>query len=336
MTKWRLGYAPALWDALCAHLGASADQLAAAGLAYVQGGRGARSTADATGTEQTDLGQQGTGQQGTGRAGETVAASDFFRDRIMFPICDAGGRVVSFAGRTLPRPDEPALPGPKYKNTVGTAVYDKSSVLYGLHAAKQAGRTAERMVVCEGYTDVIGCDLVGISEAVATCGTAFTAQHAELLSRTAKHIVLAFDADAAGRTATERVHQWERTYGLSVSVARLPPGADPGDLAATDPPALRKALDDAQPLYAFRAERLLERAELDSPAGRDHAAEQAAEVLAMYPPDVLLDDDLAPIAGRIPMDVGPFRDRVDAARQRLDQRAAAQHRRSSAPKLWDR
>ena len=286
VVKWRLGYAPPLWDALCQHLGAPPQQLAAAGLAYAD------------------------------------PASDFFRDRVMFPISDASGRVVSFAGRVLPRADEPPPKGPKYKNTAGTAVYDKSTVLYGLHLAKQAARKSERIVVCEGHTDVIGCDLSGISEAVATCGTALTKQHADLLSRSAKRIVLAFDADAAGQTAAERVHQWEREFRLDIFVTALPPGSDPGDLAASDPPALRRALDEAQPLHTFRAERILERADLDSPSGRDRAADEAAEVFAVYPPEILLDGDLGPIADRIPMDVEKFRERVDAARQRLDDRAS--------------
>lgn len=294
VVKWRLGYAPPLWDALCQHLGAPPDQLAAAGLAYAD------------------------------------PASDFFRDRVMFPISDASGRVVSFAGRVLPRSGEPPPKGPKYKNTAGTAVYDKSKVLYGLHLAKQAARSTERIVVCEGHTDVIGCELAGVFEAVATCGTALTKQHAELLSRSAKRIVLAFDADAAGQTAAERVHQWEREFGLDIFVAALPPGSDPGDLAASNPPVLRRALEDAQPLHAFRAERILERSELDSPSGRDRAADEAAEVLAVYPADVLKDTEFEPIASRIPMEVADLRLRVNAARERLTRRPA-----SSAPDYYD-
>ena len=298
VVKWRLGYAPAQWDALCQHLGAPAAQLAAAGLAYAE----SSSNSDA----------------------ET--ASDFFRDRVMFPICDASGRVVSFAGRLLPRSGEPPPKGPKYKNTAGTAVYDKSKVLFGLHLAKQAARTVERIVVCEGYTDVIGCELAGIAEAVATCGTALTRQHAELFSRSATRIVLAFDADAAGQTATERVHQWERALGLDIFVAALPPGSDPGDLAASDPPALRRAITEAQPLHAFRAERILDRADLGSPSGRDRAADEAAEVFAVYPAEVVLDRDLEPIAARIPMDVESFRERVDAVRQKAADRADTEAR----------
>ncbi len=348
VVKWRLGYAPPLWDALCQHLGAPAPQLVAAGLAYADSRRASRasrsnsiSTNDGAGradrVHETNATDQAAKPDQAGEAdqagesttineadqdnpGEEIQASDFFRDRVMFPICDASGRVVSFAGRILPRSGEPPPRGPKYKNTAGTAVYDKSKVLYGLHLAKQAARTAERIVVCEGHTDVIGCDLSGISEAVATCGTALTEQHAELLSRSAKRIVLAFDADAAGQAATERVHQWERKYGLDVFVAAFPSGADPGDLAASNPPALRKALSEAQPLHAFRAERILHRAELDSPGGRDRAADEAAEVLAVYPDDVLRETDLEPIASRIPMAVESLRRRITEARSRFADR----------------
>ena len=311
VVKWRLGYAPPLRDALCVHLGAAPERLAAAGLAYA-GPRGAATPSD----DATAPGPAGAAPSGL--------ASDFFRDRIMFPICDSSGRPVSFAGRLLPRDGEPTPTGPKYKNTAGTPVYDKSRVLYGLHLAKQAARAADRIVVCEGHTDVIGCSLAGIDEAVATCGTALTQQHAELLSRTAKRIVLAFDADAAGQNAAERVHQWEREYGLDVFVASFPPGTDPGDLAASDPPALRRALDGAQPLHAFRAERILARADLVSPGGRDRAADEAAEVLAVYPADILNEADLEPIARRIPMGVEELRQRVDTARARANSGRTAQ------------
>ncbi len=345
VVKWRLGYAPPRWDELCRYLGAPPQQMAAAGLAYAEAGRaraasrrsqerpgsdaGATWGAAASDESGSTAGHDRDDDPGDKSAGadatdsDASSASDFFRDRIMFPICDASGRVVSFAGRLLPRPDEPAPKGPKYKNTVGTAVYDKSKTLYGLHLAKQPARKANRVVVCEGYTDVIGCDLTGIAEAVATCGTALTQQHAELLSRSTKRIVLAFDADAAGQTAAERVHQWEREYGLDIFVAALPPGADPGDLADSDPPALRRALSEAQPLHVFRAERILARAELDSPSGRDRAADEVAEVFAVYPADVLITDDLEPVAQLIPMSVGDLRERIESARGRLADQATA-------------
>ena len=343
VVKWRLGYAPPQWDALCQDLGAPAAQLAAAGLAYAESRRSsAQRVARDSPNEHADAAsdaEQAAEAEDTGRAGEpdgaeqpdeAAQASDFFRDRVMFPICDASGRVVSFAGRLLPRSGEPPPKGPKYKNTAGTAVYDKSKVLFGLHLAKQAARKAERIVVCEGYTDVIGCELAGIAEAVATCGTALTQQHAQMLSRSAKRIVLAFDADAAGQTAAERAHQWERELGLDIFVAALPPGADPGDLAGSDPPALRRALAELQPLHAFRAERILQRAELDSPTGRDRAADEVAEVFAVYPADVLIDADLVPVAQLIPMSVADLRERVESARGRSAGQAT-----SAAPDAYD-
>ncbi|WP_419945810.1 DNA primase [Candidatus Poriferisodalis sp.] len=353
VVKWRLGYAPPRWDELCRHLGVPPEQVAAAGLAYAEAGRaragprrgtgrpgseagaiGGTAVSDELGNTSGDEPEGGSDDESAGDDAtdrDVSSASDFFRDRIMFPICDASGRVVSFAGRLLPRPDESTPTGPKYKNTAGTVVYDKSKVLYGLHLAKQPARKADRVVVCEGYTDVIGCDLAGIAEAVATCGTALTQQHAELLSRSAKRIVLAFDADAAGQTATERVHQWEREYGLDVFVAAFPAGSDPGDLAESNPPALRRALEEAQPLHAFRAERILQRAELDSPGGRDRAADEAAEVLAVYPDDVLGETDLEPIARRIPMAVEDLRRRVAEARVRLADRPASERPRHVEP-----
>src|SRR5262249_61885711 len=113
--------------------------------------------------------------------------ADFFRSRLLFPIFDAGGRPIGAGGRLLP-----GGRGPKYKNTPGTAVYDKSRVLYGLNWAKTAIVDSGRVVVCEGYTDVIGLQHAGISEAVATCGTALAGRHIRCLTKLARRIVLAY------------------------------------------------------------------------------------------------------------------------------------------------
>ena len=134
--QFRIGYAPDQWDALASHLGVATEKLEAAGL---------------------------------GRPGQRGGAIDFFRDRVMFPVCDANGAVVGFGGRMLPDGQQP-----KYKNTPQTRLYDKSKVLYGLHWAKKQIVQADEIIVCEGYTDVIGCFRAGPDRAVATCGTALT------------------------------------------------------------------------------------------------------------------------------------------------------------------
>ena len=135
---------------------------------------------------------------------------DTFRARLLFPILNEAGEPVAFGGRVLPGSDDPA----KYKNSPETSIYSKSKVLYGLSWAKNDIVKADRVVVCEGYTDVIGFHRAGVPIAVATCGTALTADHVRLLKRFASRVVLAFDADAAGQGAAERFYEWERQFDV--------------------------------------------------------------------------------------------------------------------------
>ena len=121
-------------------------------------------------------------------------------------------------------------------------IYSKSRVLYGLNWSKTDIAHVGEAIVCEGYTDVIGFALAGLPRAVATCGTALTEDHVRLLQRFAKRFVLAFDADAAGQGATERVYEWETKHNVEFAVADLPPGVDPADLARTDPAQLSAAV----------------------------------------------------------------------------------------------
>ena len=125
---------------------------------------------------------------------------------------------------------------------LGVGVYAKSKVLYGLHRAKTAVVEADEVIVCEGYTDVIGYAQAGLGRAVATCGTALTEEHVKLLRRFARRVVLSFDADAAGQNAAARFYEWESTHDLDVAVAALPVGGDPADLALSDPDRLRAAV----------------------------------------------------------------------------------------------
>ena len=134
---------------------------------------------------------------------------------------------------------------------------------------------AGRVVVCEGYTDVIGLQRAGIGEAVATCGTALAEGHIRLLTNFATRIVLAYDADAAGQAAAERCYEWERRFEVDIRVAVLPAGADPADLAQQDPDALTTAVAEAQPYLGFRLDRLFGRADLRTPEGRARAAAEA-------------------------------------------------------------
>lgn len=244
--RFQLGYAPDDWDCLARGSGLDAEMLRAVGLGF------------------------------TNRAGRM---QDSFRARVLFPIFSDNGEAVAIGGRVLPGSSDPA----KYKNSPETPIYAKSKTLYGLNWAKAEIAAKDQVVVCEGYTDVIGFHRAGVGRAVATCGTAFTEEHVRLLKRYASRVVLAFDADAAGQGAAERFYEWEQKYQVQVSVARLPDGKDPGELAQRNPEALAAAVDEAAPFLAFRLRRVIDARALRTPEDRVRLAEKAMKVVNEHP-----------------------------------------------------
>ena len=243
---FRLGWAPDEWDALAKALNAPAAMLNEVGLGFVN------------------------------KAGRI---QDSFRARIMFPIFDETGAAVAFGGRILPGSADPA----KYKNSTETPIYIKSRTLYGLNWAKGNVVKQDRVIVCEGYTDVIGFHKSGEATAVATCGTALTEEHVKLMKRYARHVVLAFDADSAGQGAAEKFYAWEKKYDISVSVAQFPEGQDPGELAQNNPDALSHAVSSAIPFLGFRLKRLFDANPLRSPEARSRVATKAMELVNEHP-----------------------------------------------------
>ncbi len=149
---------------------------------------------------------------------------DRFRGRLMFPIHNESGKVIAFGGRAM-RPDEE----PKYLNSPETSIYKKSSVLYNLHRAKQAIRTAERAVLVEGYMDVIGVYAAGVKQVVASCGTALTNNQVRAIKRHSESIVVNFDPDTAGANATEKSIQILLDEGMHVRILELDGGLDPDE-----------------------------------------------------------------------------------------------------------
>ena len=244
--QFKMGWAPDDWDAMSREIGVSIDLLKEVGLAFVN--------------------KRGKSQ-------------DSFRARVLFPIFTDAGYAVAFGGRILPGSTDPA----KYKNSSETTIYAKSKTLYGLNWAKQDIVAADEVIVCEGYTDVIGFHRSGISRAVATCGTALTEEHVRLLKRFANKVILAFDADAAGQGAAERFYEWESRYKLQVFVAKFPDGKDPGELAMTNPEALAAAIKDAKPFLGFRLQRTLDAGSIASPEARSRTAQQAMAVINEHP-----------------------------------------------------
>src|SRR5205807_3076688 len=227
----------------------------------------------------------------------------------MFPIFDARGEPVAFGGREMPRGK-----GPKYKNSAETAIYSKSRVLYGLNWAKADVVRAGEVIVCEGYTDVIGFAQAGLPRAVATCGTALAEEHFRLLKNFARRVVLGYDADAAGQAAAERFYEWERRYELDIAVADLPTGADPADVARTDPERLRKAVEEARPFLAFRLDRALASTPLSSPEARARAAEAALAVIREHPDEFVRDQYLMRVQERTTIEAARLREAMKRGR----------------------
>jgi DNA primase len=285
-----LGWAPDDWDALSRAIAVPTDVLTETGLGFVN------------------------------RAGRQ---QDAFRARIMFPILDVGGHPVAFGGRVLPGAD-----GPKYKNSPETPIYSKRRTLYGLNWAKSGIVDADEVIVCEGYTDVIGFFRAGVPRAVATCGTALADEHFRTLKNFARRVVLAYDADAAGQGAAERFYAWEKQFELDIAVVALPANSDPGELAQNDPGALKTAVGEARPFLAFRVERILGSANLTTAEGRARAAEAALEAVAEHPSDFVRDSYVMLIADRCRLTADQLRTRLT---ELLRDAHRADKRRGSKP-----
>jgi DNA primase len=282
--QFRLGWAPDEWDALAKALKLPEKVLTDSGLGF------------------------------TNRRGR---AQDAFRNRVLFPICDPSGHPVALGGRILPpRPGDPPpdRPEPKYKNSQESPVYSKRRTLYALNWAKADVIAQGEVVVCEGYTDVIGFFQAGVPRAVATCGTALAEEHFTLLRNFGKKIVLAYDADGAGQNATSRVYEWERRHEVDVAVADLPSGSDPGDLARTDPEALVRAVAQARPFLQFRVDRILASGDLTTAEGRARAAEAALVAVAEHPDDLVRDQYVMQLSDRCRVDAPRLREHLEYAR----------------------
>jgi DNA primase len=188
---------------------------------------------------------------------------DRFRNRAVFPIVNESGKVVAFGARSLDGSE------PKYLNSPETPVYSKSRLLYGLSWARDAVGREKRAILMEGYLDVARAIEQGVAEAVATCGTALTTQHARLLHRFAETVVLNFDQDEAGQKAARRSLEVLLEEGIRVRIVELPEGHDPDTyLKAEGADAYRKRLDQAPEAVEWLMRRAETASDLSSPAGK--------------------------------------------------------------------
>lgn len=292
--RFRLGYAPAGWSHLLDRFGASREaieRLLEAGLIIRK---------------------------------DSGSHYDRFRDRLMFPIRDSRGRPVGFGGRVM-GDDEP-----KYLNSPETALFHKGRELYGLYEARQALRHIERLVVVEGYMDVVGLARFGIDFAVATLGTATTEEHLNRLFRLADDVAFCFDGDRAGRAAAWRALETalpQVREGRQIRFVFLPEGEDPDSFVQQHgAPAFEAELDRAVTLSEFLIDELSTRADLESVDGRARLAELARPLVARIPAGVfreLLIGRLAETVGLSAAKLASLLDSGDGAtgrRSRLSER----------------
>jgi DNA primase len=250
-----VGYAPDEWDGLTKYLraeGYTIDELETAGL--------------------SKMGQRG--------------PIDKFRNRLTWPIRDISGDVVGFGARKLASDEEDL--GPKYLNTSETPIYKKSQVLYGLDMAKKEIAKKRQVVIVEGYTDVMAAQLAGITTAVATCGTAFGADHIRIIRRLLMdddafrgEVIFTFDGDAAGQKAALRAFSEDQKFVTQTFVAVEPDGLDPCDLRQQKGDlALRDLIAKRVPLFEFAIRSEIKLHKLDSAEGRVNALNATAPLLA--------------------------------------------------------
>ena len=206
-------------------------------------------------------------------AGKTY---DRFRDRLVFPLCNVQGQALGFAGRQL----QAQADAPKYVNTPTTPLLQKGTLLYGLHLAKERASEADTLVLVEGYTDVIAAHQGGVSNVVASMGTALTADQARLCARYAKRVVLAFDPDVAGQSATLRGVQALLDEGLDVRMLHLPQGSDPDALIRDQgAEAFQKAVRSARPFFETYVDALCQRYDAYTFSGKQQVLSQALPFL---------------------------------------------------------
>jgi len=292
-----VGYAPDEWDGLTKFLreqGFTIDELETAGL--------------------SKMGQRG--------------PIDKFRNRLTWPIKDISGDIVGFGARKLASDEEDQ--GPKYLNTSETPIYKKSQVLYGLDMAKKEIAKKRQVVIVEGYTDVMAAQLAGITTAVATCGTAFGADHIRIIRRLLMdddafrgEVIFTFDGDAAGQKAAMRAFTEDQKFVTQTFVAVEPNGLDPCDLRQQKGDlALRDLIAKRVPLFEFAIRTELALHKLDSAEGRVNALNATAPLVAQIRDKSLRPEYTRLLAGWLGVEVETVSSAVAQGVKRQPQQSA--------------
>ncbi|MDO4203716.1 MAG: DNA primase [Selenomonadaceae bacterium] len=265
-------------------------------------------------------------EAGLVKNGERGGVYDRFRNRVMIPIADERGRIVAFGGRVMDSGE------PKYLNSPETTLFNKRRMLFGLDRAAKAIRTAEKVVVVEGYMDAISLAAAGIRNVVASLGTAFTREQCRLLMRYAPEIYFCYDSDAAGQNATMRALGILREVGAKAKVLIVPEGKDPDEFVRRQgKEAFARLIDEAQPVVDYQLNYLFGQAQLGSESGRQDALKSVLPVLYSVKDDVVnFNLYVRQVAGRLSIDEGLITQSVSRYRPQPEYTGGGQMNRSGA------
>ena len=224
---------------------------------------------------------------------------DKFRNRVMIPIKDPKGKIVGFGGRVLDNST------PKYLNTAETEWFNKRRLLFAMDVAYKAIRTSRQAIVVEGYMDAISLHAAGISNVVASMGTAFAAEQAKLLQRIADEVVFCYDSDSAGRKASVRAVSIARTAGLKVSIAGVPEGKDPDEYVRRyDKEAFLKVVAEAREGIDFQIEETILQNDVSNLAGKVDAVSNILPFLLECKSEIETAEHMRRVAQRLTIDEG--------------------------------
>jgi DNA primase len=260
---------------------------------------------------------------------------DKFRGRLIWPIRDTSNQVIGFGARKLFDDDQ----GPKYLNTSETPVYHKSAVLYGIDLAKKDISKSQKVVVVEGYTDVMACHLAGVTTAVATCGTAFGDEHIRILNRmlaanvdSPAEVIFTFDPDEAGQKAAMRAFADADKFHANSFIAVGPDGLDPSDLRVQKgDEAVVLMIENKKPIYEFAIKQKMKNFNLESVEGRVGAARASAAVIATIRDSALRSVYIRELANWVNLDLSEVTNLVDRAIKEKVVQAVAPLRQDPVP-----
>ncbi len=234
---------------------------------------------------------------GLGQRGRNGKFYDRFRGRIMFPLSDGRGRVLGFGARQM---KESGREGPKYLNTSENSIYHKGRQLFGIDLARTPAAKSTRIIVVEGYTDVLALHQAGLPECVAIMGTSLTEEQMAELARVATTVFLALDADRAGQEAMMKAARMAGTRDVELRVIGMPEGQDPAEIVAGQGSAAFRALmDKAMSVPEFEVRRALAAADLSSTLGRDKAFEDVRPLVQGLPDGPLRIEMVRLVADRL-------------------------------------